>query len=143
MEWNKFCAFTFLIILKHSNLIYKRPPMSGSLDIHNTMGPTVIYDGKRIKIRHNLPLAPFITFLLRTDQRAFKRIRSTACNDVQQDFAVTLKKIKDKTKLSLKPFSTEPTHVCCTYFARRGLTLVNLSRDLSRCWSGSSFVCVL
>jgi hypothetical protein len=54
-----------------------------------------------------------------------------------------LKKIKDKTKLSLKPFSTEATHVCCTYFVRRGLALVNLSRDLSCCWPGNSFVCVL
>jgi hypothetical protein len=57
-----------------------------------------------------------------------------------QDLDDALKKIKDETELSLKPFSIEATHVCCTYFVRRGVTLIKLSRDLSSGWSGNSFV---
>jgi hypothetical protein len=143
MDWKKFCTFTFLIILKYSYLIYEQPSTSDSLRLHNTMALTFIYDCKRIKIRHNLPLAPFTAFLFPSDRRAFNRSRPSACIDIRQDFDEALKKIKDKSKLSLKPFSTEATHVCCTCFVRRGLTSVKLSRGLPCGWPGNSFVCVI
>jgi hypothetical protein len=82
--------------LKHSYLIYEQPTMSESFDFHDTMERTFIDDCKRIKIRHNLSLVPFTTFLRRSDPRAFNRSRLSACIDTRQDFDDALKKIKDK-----------------------------------------------